>query len=80
MSQRAQTLQDFLTSSASALAGLPAADFVERWRLITGEPPAILLSSRTAMLALRIECAPVVPLEPLVPSSDAPRAGPSTAR
>lgn len=79
MGQRAQTLQDFLTSSAVAMADLPPAVFVERWRLITGEPPAILLSSRTAMLALLIECAPVAPLEP-PPASDAPRADPAIAR
>lgn len=79
MGQRAQTLQDFLTSSAAA-ADLPAADFVESWRRITDEPPAIMLSSRAAMLALLIECAPVVPLEPPVSTWDAPSAGPATAR
>ena len=80
MGQRAQTLQDFLTSSAVTVAELPTAVVVERWRLITGEPPAILLSSRTAMLALLVESTPVAPLEPLVPAWDAPSAGPGTAR
>ncbi|MEE7448738.1 hypothetical protein MRF4_13490 [Methylobacterium radiotolerans] len=53
-----------LTSSADAMAGLSDADFVERWRLITGEPPAILLSSRSEMLAMLVECTPAAPLEP----------------
>lgn len=80
MGQRAQTLQDYLTSSAAAVADLPTAVFVERWRLITGEPPAILLSSRAAMLALLIECAPVPLLEAPVPTWDAPRPCPSTSQ
>lgn len=64
----AQTLQDCSTSSAGAMADLPTAVFVERWRLITGEPPAILLNSRTAMLALLVESTPVAPLEPPAPT------------
>ena len=76
----ARTLPGCSTSSAGAVADLPTAVFVERWRLITGEPPAILLNSRTAMLALLVESTPVAPLEPPVPTWDGSRAGPGTAR
>jgi hypothetical protein len=80
MGQRAQTLQDFLTSSAAAMADLPSAVFVERWRHITGEPPAIMLSSRTAMLALLVESTPAAPFEPPIPTWDDRALGAATAR
>jgi hypothetical protein len=76
----AQTLPGCSTSSAGAVADLPTAVFVERWRLITGEPPAILLNSRTAMLALLVECTPVAPLEPPVPTWDGRGRGGDTPR
>lgn len=66
----AQTPQAFLTSSADAMADLSVGEFVRRWRLLTGEPPAILLSSRSAMLHLLVESMPVKPLWPAVPSWD----------
>jgi hypothetical protein len=62
------------------VADLPTAVFVERWRLITGEPPAILLNSRTAMLALLVECTPVAPLELPVPTWDGRGRGGDTPR
>lgn len=64
MGTSAQTLENRLASSADAVAGLPVAVFVERWRLITGEPPAILLSSYTLMLALLVESTPAAPFDP----------------
>ncbi|MFB0491924.1 hypothetical protein ABIE45_004510 [Methylobacterium sp. OAE515] len=80
MGQRAQTLQDFLTSSASAVAELPVTDFVRRWRMLTGEPPAVLLASRTEMLALLVESTPAAPLEPQVPTWDDRELDAGTAR
>jgi hypothetical protein len=76
----AQTPQDCSTSSARAVADLPTAVFVERWRLITGEPPAILLNSRSAMLALLVASTPVAPLEPPVPAWDDSGRGGRTPR
>lgn len=64
MTIRQQTPEDGLTSSADAVADLPVAVFVERWRLITGEPPAAMLSSRSEMLAMLVKCTPAAPLEP----------------
>lgn len=65
-----QTLEAFLTSSADALADLSVGEFVRRWRLLTGEPPAILLGSRPAMLRVLVESMPVKPLRPAVPTWD----------
>jgi hypothetical protein len=80
MGQRAQTLQDFLTPSASAVADLSVADFVQRWRMITGEPPAVLLTSRTEMLALLIESTPAAPFKAPIPAWDNRKLGSGTAR
>lgn len=80
MGDRALMLQELLTSSATAMADLPATVFVERWRLLTGEPPAILLSSRAAMLALLIESMPAAPLEPPLPAWEASGPGAGTPR
>ncbi|MBP1178226.1 hypothetical protein [Methylobacterium sp. PvR107] len=62
------------------MADLPTAVFVERWRLITGEPPAILLNPRSAMLALLVASTPVAPLEPPVPAWDDGGRGSGTPR
>lgn len=70
MGTPAQTLQAFLTSSAGAVDALSVGEFVQRWRLLTGEPPAILLGSRSAMLRLLVESMPVKPLKPAVPTWD----------
>ncbi|MEE7449043.1 hypothetical protein MRF4_15255 [Methylobacterium radiotolerans] len=64
MSAPGHSRNGLVTSGADALVDLPDAAFVERWRLITGEPPAILLSSRAEMLALLVESTPAAPLEP----------------
>jgi hypothetical protein len=80
MGTSAPTLEKGLTSSAESLAELPAAVFVERWRLITGEPPAVLLDSRAEMLALLVQSSPVAPLELLVSTQDSPPCHGCTAR
>ena len=58
-----------------ALAELPAGDFVTRWRQIIGEPPAILLTSRSEMIALLVESVPIAPLTPQDGVSGAAGAG-----
>ena len=60
----------WLTASPSAVAQMPPAVFVERWRFLTGEPPAIMLDSHRVMLALLVESAPSAPFEGPVPSRD----------
>ncbi|WP_373622537.1 hypothetical protein [Methylobacterium sp. OAE515] len=55
-------------------------DFVRRWRMLTGEPPAVLLASRTEMLALLVESTPAAPLEPQVPTWDDRELDAGTAR
>jgi hypothetical protein len=80
MGTLAQTPEKGLTSSADALAILPVAVFVERWRLITGEPPAVLLDSRAEMLALLVQSSPVAPLELPVSTRDCQRRSSSTPR
>ncbi|MCJ2135124.1 hypothetical protein MKK69_13840 [Methylobacterium sp. J-026] len=60
------------------MADLPVEAFVLGWRILTGEPPAVLLGSRTAMIALLVACAPVVPLTPADPVWDAPLRGDGT--
>ncbi|MDP4004148.1 hypothetical protein [Methylobacterium sp. NEAU K] len=70
MSAPGHSQKGLVTSGADTIADLPDAVFVERWRLITGEPPAILLSSRTEMLALLVGSTPAALLEPPVPTWD----------
>ena len=53
---------DHVSPRASALDRMPAADFIARWRLITGEPPVVMLNSRSEMLALLVESVPAAPL------------------
>ena len=49
-----------------ALARIPLTAFVSRWRIITGEPPAIMLESRAEMLVLLVQSVPVAPLVPVL--------------
>jgi|UppTromicSDPR003_1034534.scaffolds.fasta_scaffold00135_1 hypothetical protein len=79
MGTPAQTPENGLTSSVDALAVLPVVVFVERWRLITGEPPAILLSSRAEMLTWLVQSSPVAPLERPVPTWNCQRCPSSPA-
>ncbi len=64
MDQSALPRTDHPATDQDALAELPAGDFVRRWRQITGEPPAILLNSRSEMIALLVESVPIAPLTP----------------
>lgn len=68
---------DYPIPSGDTLAAMPAEAFVAAWRTITGEPPAIMLSSRAAMIALLVASIPVAPLTPPVPvwNDDDPCAG-----
>lgn len=45
------------------LADLPEAEFVSHWRSIVGEPPAIMLESRSEMIQVLVESTPAVPLQ-----------------
>lgn len=58
----AQSLADGSSPGAKALAQMPLADIIARWRRLTGEPPAIILNSRSKMLALLVESVPAAPL------------------
>ena len=40
------------------------ADFIVRWRNLTGETPAIMLDSRSEMIALLVESVPAAPPYP----------------
>lgn len=59
----APSKRDDPTSELDTVADLPINLFIKRWRQITGEPPAILLNSRSAMIALLVESVPVAPIE-----------------
>ncbi|MCJ2070018.1 hypothetical protein MKK75_14640 [Methylobacterium sp. J-030] len=59
---------------------MPTEAFVAAWRTITGEPPAILLSLRAAMIALLVSSMPVAPLQPTVPAWNGDGVGAATAR
>ena len=52
---------------SDTLAAMPTEAFVAAWRTMTGEPPAIMLTSRAAMIALLVASMPLVPLQPPVP-------------
>ena len=71
MGKTVRTPEDAAVLYDDAPVPLSAAVFAERWRLITGELPAILLSSQIAMLALLVECTPVAPFEGPIPAWDA---------
>lgn len=45
----------------SNLDRLSLTDFIAGWRAITGEPPAIILESRSEMIRLLIDSTPVAP-------------------
>jgi len=62
------------------LAAMPTDAFVAAWRTITGEPPAIMLSSRAAMIALLVSSVPIAPLRPTIPVWNADNVGVGTRR
>ena len=61
---------DYPIPSSDTLALMPADAFVAAWRTLTGEPPAIMLSSRAAMIALVVASIPVAPPKPQVSAWD----------
>lgn len=46
-------------SREASIAALSRETFVERWRVLVGEPPAAMLECRREMLALLVESVPV---------------------
>lgn len=62
MDQSALPGTDRPATGADALSELPTGVFIQRWRQITGEPPAVLLNSRPAMIALLAESVADAPL------------------
>jgi hypothetical protein len=54
---------DCVSDGVSALTRMPLADFIARWRALTGEPPAIMLDCRSEMLALLVSSMPVAALQ-----------------
>jgi hypothetical protein len=71
---------DYPIPLTNTLALMPAHTFVAAWRTIIGEPPAIMLSSRVAMIALLVASSPVAPFEPPIPAWDGRRASLNTTR
>ncbi|SDO32200.1 hypothetical protein SAMN05216360_11967 [Methylobacterium phyllostachyos] len=72
--------EDSSIPSKETLAAMPVEAFVAAWRTITGEPPAIMLSSHAAMIALLIASTPVAPLQPTIPVWNGDGADASTRR
>ncbi|MGT2480526.1 hypothetical protein ACU4GR_20625 [Methylobacterium oryzae CBMB20] len=64
MDQSALHGTDRPATEADALSELPTGVFIQRWQQITGEPPAVLLNSRSAMIALLAESVANAPLMP----------------
>lgn len=52
---------DARSPASDTLAHIPPGDFVARWRFLVGEPPAIMLESRSAMIRLLVESTPSAP-------------------
>ena len=52
---------DTRLAASDALGRLPAEEFVSRWRAIVGEPPAIMLESRSEMIRLLVDSTPPAP-------------------
>lgn len=80
MDTPATSAADYPTLSADMLASMPAHTFLAAWRAITGEPPAIMLSSHAAMIALLVASIPMAPFEPPIPGWDGRRTISATAR
>ncbi|MEE7449365.1 hypothetical protein MRF4_16995 [Methylobacterium radiotolerans] len=64
MDQSALPVRERPATEADALSALPTGVFIQRWQQITGEPPAVLLASRSAMIALLAESVANAPLMP----------------
>lgn len=62
MDMSASSKRDDTAPEMDTLADLPIDLFIKRWRQITGEPPAVLLNSRSAMIALLVESVPIAPI------------------
>jgi hypothetical protein len=45
------------------LDAMPEREFVKRWKAIVGEPPAIMLDSRSDMVKVLVESVPVATLD-----------------
>lgn len=53
------------SQSEDALTHMSQAAFVAAWEIFVGEPPAMMLESRSAMIRLLVESTPVAQLEQL---------------
>ena len=62
MNTLAPALVDCALADVRSLACMPLADFIAHWRILTGEPPAIMLDSRSEMLALLVTSIPAAAL------------------
>lgn len=45
--------------ASDTLAHIPPEEFIAAWRTIVGEPPAVLLPSRSEMIRILVESMPV---------------------
>ena len=79
-SSSASVTADDPIPSGDTLAAMSAEAFVAAWRTLTGEPPAIMLSSRAAMIALLVASMPAAPLQPTVPTWNDDGVGVGTAQ
>ena len=46
------------------IASLPLLDFIARWRWLVGESPAAVLESRSDVIGIRVQSAPIEPMVP----------------
>ena len=60
----ARSPDDACPPVADTLTNLPLADFVAAWRRLVGEPPAVMLDSRSEMIRLLVESVPVAQPSP----------------
>lgn len=65
-------LDDARPPTLDVLADMPQAEFVARWRSLVGEPPAIMLESRSEMIRLLVESTKAAPSRLDGPALDAP--------
>lgn len=49
-------------AETTALARMPLAAFIAQWRILTGEPPAVMLNSRSEMISLLVASIAAAPL------------------
>ncbi|MBX9934399.1 MAG: hypothetical protein K2Y56_23275 [Methylobacterium sp.] len=73
MTEGAHTHDDRSSLVRDTLELMPLADFVSAWRAMVGEPPAVMLKSRSEMIRLLVESVPAAQSKMWIADGEAQR-------